>query len=94
LNISLQGVITGFTVTAVNADERVALWEISQGIQGLLIGDKGYLSADLKRDLAAQNLQLETPCRRNMKYSLLRPLASHQSGQPQNPGSYPLLLAQ
>lgn len=67
LNISLQGVITGFTVTAANADERVALWEISQGIQGLLIGDKGYLSADLKRDLAAQDIQLETPCRCNMQ---------------------------
>ena len=67
LNVSLNGVITGFTVTPANGDERVALWEISQGIQGLLIGDKGYLSEDLKRDLAAQGIQLETPLRNNME---------------------------
>jgi Transposase DDE domain/Arm DNA-binding domain len=66
LNISLNGVITGFTVTPANGDERAALWEISQGIQALLIGDKGYLSADLKRDLAARGIRLETPLRRNM----------------------------
>ncbi len=67
LNVSLNGVITGFTVTPANGDERVALWEISQGIQGLLIGDKGYLNADLKQDLAALKIRLETPLRRNMK---------------------------
>lgn len=66
LNISLNGVITGFTVTPANGDERVALWEISQDIQGLLIGDKGYLSVDLKQDLTARGIQLETPLRRNM----------------------------
>jgi IS5 family transposase len=73
LNISLSGVITGFTITAANADERVALWEISHGIQGLLLGDKGYLNADLKQDLASQGIQLETPHRRNMKP--VRPVA-------------------
>jgi hypothetical protein len=31
LNVSLNGVITGFTVTPANGDERTALWEISQG---------------------------------------------------------------
>ncbi len=31
LNISLNGVITGFIVTPANGDERAALWEISQG---------------------------------------------------------------
>jgi hypothetical protein len=72
LNLSLNGVITGFTVTPANGDERAALWEVSQGIQGLLIGDKGYLSADLKRDLDALVIQLETPLRRNMKET--RPL--------------------
>jgi hypothetical protein len=66
LNVSLNGVITGFPLTPANGDERTALWEISQGIQGLLIGDKGYLSADLTRDLAASGIQLETPLRSNM----------------------------
>lgn len=67
LNVSLNGVITGFTVTPANGDERVALWEISQDIQGLLIGDKGYLKADLKQDLVALGIRLETPLRSNMK---------------------------
>jgi hypothetical protein len=67
LNVSLNGVITGFTVTPANGDERAALWEIIQGIQGLLIGDKGYLSEDLKRALAVQGIRLETPLRSNMK---------------------------
>lgn len=48
MNVSFKGVMTRFTVTSAKRDERVALWEISQGIQGLLIGDKGYLNADLK----------------------------------------------
>ena len=47
LNITLNGVITGFTVTAANGSEREALWEITEFIQGLLIGDKGYLGEDL-----------------------------------------------
>jgi Transposase DDE domain len=46
--------------------------DLSQGIQGLLIGDKGYLSADLKRDLDALGIKLQTPLRRNMKET--RPL--------------------
>jgi IS5 family transposase len=79
LNVSLNGVITGFTVTPANGDERTALWEISQGIQGLLIGDKGYLSADLKRDLAASGIRLETPLRSNMPAT--RPLESVQLEQ-------------
>ncbi len=66
-NVSLRGVITGFSITPANADERTALWEITQGIKGLLIGDKGYLSLDLKRDRVAKRIQLVTPLRSNMK---------------------------
>jgi predicted nuclease of predicted toxin-antitoxin system len=50
LNISLRGVITGFTIIAANADEREALWEIMESTRGLLIGDKGYLNDMLKDD--------------------------------------------
>lgn len=32
-----------------------------------MIGDKGYLSLDLKRDLVAKGMQLATPLRSNMK---------------------------
>jgi hypothetical protein len=67
LAISLRGVITGFAITAANADEQEALWEIIGSMRGLLIGDKGYLNAMLTEDLAKINIELETPFRSNMK---------------------------
>jgi hypothetical protein len=66
LCISLNGVITGFTLTPANADEREALWEITERLRGLLIGDKGYLSQPLQAELAQGNLDLQTPLRQNM----------------------------
>ena len=49
--MSLEGVITGFTLTPANGSERDALWEVASGINGLLIGDKGYLGNDLRAAL-------------------------------------------
>lgn len=72
LCISFNGVITGFSVTPANANEREALWEVTQRIQGLLIGDKGYLSQPLQIALAQQHLHLQTPLRHNMRET--RPL--------------------
>ena len=66
LVISAQGVITGFSLTAANVSEREALWDVVDGIQGLLIGDKGYLSASLQKDLKFHQLDLQTPKRSNM----------------------------
>jgi hypothetical protein len=66
LVISLEGVITGFSLTPANGSEREAVWEITNGISGLLIGDKGYLSSSLQQDLLKQALNLETPKRSNM----------------------------
>lgn len=73
LCISFNGVITGCAVTPANGDEREALWEVTQPLQGLLIGDKGYLSQPLQIELAQQHLNLQTPLRRNM--SETRPFA-------------------
>lgn len=67
LNVSLNGVITGFTVTPANGDEREALWEVTQQIQGLLIGDKGYISQSLQSELKQANVDLQTPLRSNMQ---------------------------
>lgn len=67
LLISITGVITGFTVTPANGSEREAIWEIADSIEGLLIGDKGYLSTSLQQELQSQNILLETPLRSNMK---------------------------
>lgn len=67
LIMSLDGVITGFTLTPANASERDTLWEIVNGITGLLIGDKGYLGQDLQQDLLNCGIDLQTAKRSNMK---------------------------
>ncbi len=65
--INFEGVITGFTVVPANVDEREALWDVVDSIYGLLIGDKGYLLRPLlKQELFEQDVELQTPLRRNM----------------------------
>ncbi len=66
LLISATGVITGFTLTPANGSEREALWEVVSNVQGVVIGDKGYLSQFLSEQLQAHNLSLQTPLRANM----------------------------
>jgi hypothetical protein len=67
LLISATGVITGFSLTPANGNEREALWDMVQTIQGLLIGDKGYLSAALQHELQRVGVELETALRSNMQ---------------------------
>jgi len=69
LLINGTGVISGFTLTPANGNEREALWDTVQGVQGLLIGDKGYLSAPLKQELQGVGIDLETALRVNMQDS-------------------------
>jgi len=38
---------------------------MTQGLRGLLIGDKGYIRPSLKEELAKQELDLQTPLRKN-----------------------------
>jgi hypothetical protein len=66
LLVSATGVITGFSLTPANGSEREALWDMVQTIHGLLIGDKGYLSARLQHDLRQVGVELETALRSNM----------------------------
>jgi IS5 family transposase len=67
LLIDGQGTITAFTLTAANVDEREALFDLLHGVSGLLIGDKGYLSAQLQLTLRADGIDLQTPLRSNMR---------------------------
>ncbi len=60
LLITATGLITGFSLTPANGSERAALWEMVQTIHGLVIGDKGYLSAPLQHDLQQVGIELET----------------------------------
>lgn len=69
LLVSGTGVITGFTLTPANGSEREALWDMVPMIRGLLIGDKGYLSAALQQELQGIGVELETALRDNMQDS-------------------------
>lgn len=66
LLITLNGAITACTVTAATGDEREALWELTEGFQGRVIGDKGYLCTWLQTELATVGIDLQTPLRANM----------------------------
>jgi len=65
--ITACGVITAITVTPANTDERDAAWDLVDGVVGLLLGDKGYISQFFRAGLRPGAIQLETPLRRNMK---------------------------
>jgi hypothetical protein len=66
LLVSASGVISGFSLTPANGSERQALWDLVEPIRGLLIGDKGYLSATLQQELSHVGIRLETAVRSNM----------------------------
>jgi hypothetical protein len=55
-----------FTVTAANIDERDVVPNLYGTIRGLLIGDKGFISVDLKAEAATHEIDLQTPFRKNM----------------------------
>ncbi len=58
-------------LTPGNQDDRKPLPELVQELKGLLIADKGYLSAPLFQELLERGLKLVTPLKRNMKPALL-----------------------
>jgi hypothetical protein len=67
LVIDVAGTAVAFTVTAANIDERAVVPNLYGIIRGLLIGDKGFISVDLKGEAAAHNIDLQTPLRKNMR---------------------------
>jgi hypothetical protein len=66
LLVTSQGLVTAYTVTGATTDEREAAWDLLDDIIGYLLGDKGYLSAFFKAQLADLAVRLETPKRKNM----------------------------
>ncbi len=46
--------------------ERDVLQDMTDGIQGLLIGDKEFIKPFLKQELAEHEIDLQTPLRKNM----------------------------
>ncbi len=67
LLIDTNGVIVGLSLATANIDEREVLWDFSDYISGLLLGDKGYIKKPEKEELQENNINLQTPLRKNME---------------------------
>jgi len=65
--ISSIGVVTAAICAAANKDEKDVCPELMEKIQGLMLGDKGYIRPELKEILAKQDISLQTPLRDNME---------------------------
>ena len=65
-----EGVIEDIALFGAHVDEGDALVDMDlSAIQGMLLGDKGFICPILKEDLARQGIDLHTPLRSNMKDS-------------------------
>lgn len=63
-----MGVVIDVGLVPANVDEREALLDLDlSGLQGALLGDKGFISPQLRQTLAQGGLNLQTPVRNNMK---------------------------
>jgi IS5 family transposase len=68
LLINSEGVITAITVTQANIDERESLWDLVDGIHGMIIADKGLIGVDYKNELHQfTGIDLQTAVRSNME---------------------------
>jgi len=66
LLIDLRGIVVGMTITAANVDERDSAYDLVSVIEGLLLGDKGFIRPQFKADCEALGIDLQTPLRQNM----------------------------
>ena len=71
LIINELGELLSFKLTPGNIDDRQPVPDLVKGIVGKLFGDKGYISADLFKQLFETEVQLVTPSKLNMKNRLL-----------------------
>jgi hypothetical protein len=62
-----KGLIVEYTIAPANIDERDVLPEVTEGLKGVVIGDKGLIRPELTIELSGKGLNLQTPLRRNMK---------------------------
>lgn len=66
--INSDGVITGITLTQANIDERESLWDLLDGVQGMIIADKGLIGAAYQNELREfTGIDLQTAARSNME---------------------------
>jgi hypothetical protein len=66
LSISLNGAISAYVFSKASIDDREAVYELTEGMSKLVIGDKGYIKDDLKKEMRGKGIELETPLKDNM----------------------------
>ena len=71
LVINEQGELLAYYLSAGNMDDRLPVPILAKRLFGKLFGDKGYISQPLFDQLLAQDVQLITGIRKNMKNRLL-----------------------
>ena len=72
LIITTTGEIRRFMLTPASGNEREALLEMVNGMEGNMLADKGYIGKFFTAQMAQKNIIMHTPLRRNMKET--RPL--------------------
>lgn len=71
LVVNDRGELLAFRITPGNVDDREPVPELTQGLTGKLIGDRGYISQKLFHELWERGLQLITKIRQNMHNKLM-----------------------
>lgn len=71
LVINHKGSIVAVKITRGNTDDRAVLDDMTQGLEGSIFADKGYISKSLFSQLYTRGLKLITGIRRNMKNYLV-----------------------
>ena len=71
LVINERGELLAFRLTPANVDDRTPVPELTRGLVGKIVGDRGYISKVLLETLLEEGLQLITSIRKNMKNRLL-----------------------
>ena len=66
-----KGDIVRLRITRGNVDDRTPVIELTKGVTGKLIGDKGYISKKLFNELFGNGVTLITKIKRNMKNCLM-----------------------
>lgn len=71
LVINNKGEIMGCKLTQANIDDRTVVENLTEGLTGKIVGDKGYIQKKLSENLWERGLQLLTKIKKNMKNKLV-----------------------
>jgi len=69
--INFKGELVNFKLTKANVDDRKCLMDLTKNMQGILVGDKGYISEKNSEKLKEKGVTLVTKFRKNMKHFIV-----------------------